>query len=318
MDDLENGCLRALVSEILSEMIVGTALSKQVCEPWLLWEGITRLLELPKYRVTSDIAAQRVKSGETEGVASSRLEQFGLLSTSQGSEVGAESRRTRSASNQEMPAASSYSISKLFWLGVQYLFFAFTAVRAIMFAVTTSSGLPSRSKTYPIISTSNPDGLGPAGGANNRRPLRPLVSMSIWRTVGHLIELDVRMPWLLGCFSLLHRLTVSGGGGVGGTNSTVDRSVALFRVLQCRCNFAVWCGDWTGARTTGRVGAGHRSHVPNRPERPVSWWCGPLAERGVAGCDGSHPCCSCRPSRDPAERPPPSLPPSLSRPSSRV
>ena len=37
-EDLENGCLRALVAEIFSDMILGNGVSGKACKPWLLWE----------------------------------------------------------------------------------------------------------------------------------------------------------------------------------------------------------------------------------------------------------------------------------------
>ena len=139
-EDLENGCLRALVAEIMSEMIVGQALSNKACEPWLLWEVITRVLEATNLPTRFGDTVSVGKSEEENRVSKGRLEHFGLLSASKTSEAGPPGAST----------ASSRPALGLFWLGVQYLILAFTAARSLIVAVASSSSLPARSQTWPV------------------------------------------------------------------------------------------------------------------------------------------------------------------------
>jgi len=199
-EDLENGCLRALVGEILSEMIVRAALSERLCQSWLLWELITRVLEMMRPR---NRAVTIVESG-SKAAGTSRLEQFGLMDTEGPSHEAMIDHRTSSAAS----GAVSTSISGLFWTGVQYAFFAFTAARIVILALASSPSLPSRCKTWPVVSKAD-------GQARNLRP-RPVVSFGLWRACSRLIDLDLRMPWLAGLLSLLHLAVVAGPGRVDG------------------------------------------------------------------------------------------------------
>jgi len=206
-EDLENGCLRALVGEILSEMIVRAALSDRLCESWMLWELITRAVEMMRPR---NLAGTLVESG-SKTAGTSRLEQFGLLADSAVDVEGA-SHAAAIGHRLSSAASGSISISGLFWAGVQYAFFAFTAVRIVVLALASSSSLPPRSKTWPVASTAD-------GQVRNLRP-RPVVSFGVWRACGRLVELDLRMPWLAGLLSLLHRAVVAGPGRL---DSGLDR-----------------------------------------------------------------------------------------------
>jgi PXA domain len=217
-EELENGCLRALVAEIVSEMIIWGALSNKACDGWMLWEAITRVLELlgPK-QSESDVETVKSEGG--------RLEQFGLLASSENVETttaGETGRTSQGSSALSLSSLSLSSLSAWFWLGVQYVFFALTAARAAILALASSPSLPSRSKTSPTMES---EGHPSSNSYLTPRRPRPVLSMSVWPTLGHLMELEVRMPWLSGLFSLLHWLTASGAGRVGGTDGVVDRLV---------------------------------------------------------------------------------------------
>jgi hypothetical protein len=192
-EDLENGCLRALVGEVLSEMIVRAVVSDRLCQSWMLWELITRMVEMMRPR---NRTATVVEIG-SKAAGTSRLEQYGLLADVEG------------PSHEATTVTVSTSISGLFWAGVQYAFLAFTAARIFIHALASSSSLPSRSKTWPVASKAESQ-------ARNLRP-RPVVSFGVWRACSRLIDLDLRMPWLAGLLSLLHRAVVSGPGRVDGS-----------------------------------------------------------------------------------------------------
>ncbi|KAH7382345.1 PXA domain-containing protein [Pyrenochaeta sp. MPI-SDFR-AT-0127] len=216
-EDLENGCLRALVAEIFAEMILGNGISGKACEGWLLWEGITRIAEV----LQTDNAKEKDTQPEpaASGQARTRLERFGLLASSTGEGPGPSIQHHKT---KPVP------ISGLFWAVVQYAFLACTAVRAVILSLATSSALPLRS----VISEQSPvealdqSQMPQVDAPAVRRPLgskRPIVSMKLWSCVAQLAELDVRMPWLLGSISIFHRGALAGPGRVGETDGVLDR-----------------------------------------------------------------------------------------------
>jgi hypothetical protein len=223
-EDLENGCLRALVAEIFAEMILGNGLSKKACEPWLLWDAITTVLEVTQPRTR--VRQHTVESAHSPTTVNNRLEQFGLLSRSK--EMGDDSHRFNLRSQG---LAAFLSASGLFWTVVQYMFLAFTAVRAVIYTLATSSTLPSRSKTWLSPNeaerqghlASNPLARSETSSASPSDDQRPILSMAVWSMVGHLIEVETRMPWLSGLLALLQHGALAGPGRVGNTDGALDR-----------------------------------------------------------------------------------------------
>ena len=255
-EDLENGCLRALVGEILSELILRAALSDRLSEGWMLWEILSRVLEMTRSRMTASASTSSVSSiGSTTGFdheqghgtrnkssdatrsstssnssSPGRLEQFGLLAAAVHDHAAKSGIGRGPGSAESRPSRSA---STLFWTSVHYGFLAFTAARGmllLLIALASSYTLPPRSKTWPVaatasvtLSTTQPGRQ--ASGSNFNRGMshshtpgrvRPLVSVAVWRAGSRLIELDLRMPWLAGLLSLLHRAVVGGPGRVDG------------------------------------------------------------------------------------------------------
>ncbi|KAI9824157.1 MAG: hypothetical protein M1819_000920 [Sarea resinae] len=207
-EDLENGCLRALVGEICGEMIIGNGLSGKVCEGWLLWEGITNIAKSLRTRMSKDMIAQ----GDMEdSKKKSQLERFGLLSSKE---------------DADRPPSKPSTISVWFWTVLQYAFVALTTLRFMIVALATSSSLPSRT---PVVGAQR---YAPAGGERGQSPVTvaslppPFLRMRIWSCITHLLELDWRMPWLSGILSLLQWGALAGPGRVGDTNGPLDRLFA--------------------------------------------------------------------------------------------
>lgn len=221
-EDLENACLRALVAEIFSEMILGNAVSQKVCEPWFLWDAITTLIQASQ----SHTEAPESRNDET---TASRLEQFGLLSQDSHQDGAGDSNLNRRRSS----AAST--ASGLFWMGVQYIFLASRALWIFAHALATSPSLPSRSKTWLAVQSSysppqaeRQDGaslkceseISSTGLADSQRPI---LDMGIWPMISKVIALNARMPWLSGMFALVHYGAVYGPGKVADTDGGIDR-----------------------------------------------------------------------------------------------
>jgi len=253
-EDLENGCLRSLVGEILSELILRAALSDRLSEGWMLWEILTRVLETTRERVTASASTgttgstgsspafehdrgngtrnDAVDSADSSMTGSGsnpgRLEQFGLLA------AAVDEHSAQSGIGRGPGSAESRSAARLFWTSMHYGILAFTAARSLLvviFALASSAALPPRSKTWPVAGTAfntrtaTTKSAGQASGSNLKAGMahghahgqrRPLVSVAVWRAGARLIELDVRMPWFAGLLSLLHRGAVGGPGRVDG------------------------------------------------------------------------------------------------------
>jgi hypothetical protein len=222
-EDLENACLRALVAEIFAEMILGNGISGKACEGWLLWEGITSIAKILQ---TDDAKEEDVLSNDTGSEQSmTRLERFGLLSSARHEQTGSTSRLAHSNHRHKRWPVF---ISGLFWTAIQYLFWAFTALRAAVSTLATASTLPPRSlinEPSPVEASSQ---SLPFSGDTPlfTRPLgskRPVVSMRLWSCIAQLAELRVRMPWLSGTISMLHWGLLAGPGKVGDTDGILDR-----------------------------------------------------------------------------------------------
>jgi hypothetical protein len=222
-EDMENGCLRALVAEIFAEMILGNGISGKACEGWVLWEGITRIAEVLQTDATKEKDSQSEEADA--GQSLTRLERYGLLSSHEGTDV--DSKESLIAREESHKPTTVYA-SDLFWAVIQYAFLAFTAARAVILNLATLSSLPSRSTTSEQSSV---EALGqwqipPVKASSSKRPLgvkRPVISMSVWSCAAQFAELDVRMPWVLGFISMLHRGALVGPGRVGETEGVLDR-----------------------------------------------------------------------------------------------
>lgn len=226
-EELANDCLRVLVTDIFSDMILGNGVSQKACEPWLLWDAITTIIKVS--------GPSSSASRETATVAASQLEQFGLVSHPENDEH--EFRRgLMHAWSPDAAAAAAASASRLFWTMAQLFFFAFVAARTFVYAVANFSSLPPRSKTWlPVQPWRSADSKDTKhvdmtdGLDTNQAEIspsndhRPILSMSLWKAAARLVELDLRMPWLSGLLKLAHHVAMFGPGRLGTLDGSVDR-----------------------------------------------------------------------------------------------
>ncbi|KAF2091653.1 hypothetical protein K490DRAFT_70449 [Saccharata proteae CBS 121410] len=211
-EELENGCLRALVAEVFSEMIIGNGVSGKACEPWLLWEAITKMAEV-----------LQPHSPKTEaGKATSRLNRYGLVPSAGGEAVEAGHRTRRQWT------VSIGDVSTLFWTVGQFAFLAFTALRAVVTALVASPSLPERvgtgMKAAPAPATEGSSQWpSSAWQSATESEAGAVLEMSVWTCAARVVEVEARMPWLAGLISLLHWGALYGPGRVGCTNGGLDR-----------------------------------------------------------------------------------------------
>lgn len=223
IEDLENGCLRALVAEIFAEMILGNGISGKACEGWLLWEGIT---SIAKVLSTDDTKEEGPVSASISPEQSmTRLERYGLLSTARNEVIETTS---SPAASRDSFRTRGQAVTGFFWTAIHYAFLAFAAIRALMLTLVASSSLPSRSarSEQTPIETQSQSRLPASAKSDVRRPpgsKRPIVSMRLWSCLAQFVELSIRMPWLSGSVSMLHWGLVAGPGKVGDTDGILDR-----------------------------------------------------------------------------------------------
>lgn len=208
-EDLENGCLTALVGQILSEMILGDGIGGKASEPWLIWEAITKLGEVVQARMPKSKAKVRAERSNSN-LADSKV--LGM------SETDTTIWRVRR------------SMEKTFWLFVQYLFFAMNAARLIIFSLATSPSLSPRLSSNVKITGSSYRTDSPTltnATTPTSRPtqpgIQPILKMKIWSCVSLLLDLDVRMPWLSATFAMLRWFAITGPGAVGDVDGMADR-----------------------------------------------------------------------------------------------
>jgi hypothetical protein len=212
-EDLENDCLTAIVGQIFSEMILGNGIGVKASEPWLLWEGITKIAEVVQARLQSKSNAQAGLEGSP---AKNKHSQS--LSTTE--------------NNTRLSRIGS-AIQTNFWVVLQYVFVALTVARFIVVSLATSPTLPSRvTPTTNVTSSAYLDGgkelLGstsPKTPPQNRQrsSKQPILVMKMWSCAAVLLDLSFRMPWLSATISMLQWVAVTGPGEVGNTDGMIDK-----------------------------------------------------------------------------------------------
>ena len=216
-EDLQNPCLHVLVSEIFSEMIVHNAICGKASESWLIWEGVTKLI----YALRPDHIPQTPADDRPSSI--DKLEQFGLLSSG------------KIADKQELQRARGGRfdlIAQVFWTTLQVLMTLWLLLRAFATALMHASSIPARPGR--VVKAAASDKVRASAVAPDSRPnpqhtiltnseQRPVVRMQVWTCISRLTAIDRRMPWLSGLLSLVQWLSLYGPGGLGRTNSTLDR-----------------------------------------------------------------------------------------------
>ena len=214
-EDLENECLTSLVGGILSDMIIGNGIGGKACEPWLLWEGITKIIEV----VQEQLAKSKKKGGKAE------------------SESEITEPKEETVVTQTPPGQVDRPVQRVFWLVLHYAFTAFMAARLIIFAIASSSSLPQRGKQFVKISTNtsasdhlqrpaspySTRSFGSQMSTAKQAARQPIISMKIWPTVSMLIDLGVRIPWLCAALSFFQWGALHGPGHIGGVDGTIDK-----------------------------------------------------------------------------------------------
>ncbi|CBF74755.1 PXA domain-containing protein [Aspergillus nidulans FGSC A4] len=197
-EDLENACLRTLLSDILSDLILGNQVSERVCEGWFVWETTTKLLDM----LSRDKDGREAGAAETKSPRPNRLHQFNLLGNT----------------DNDNDTTSSQP-SGWIWLILQYAFYAYVTLRFIVVGLFRKAS----------SSTLNPSLRPPDSFVNKSTTKyavtgkRPVLDYRLFGMLSQLLDLSRRMPWLGGLIALFQYLILAGPGKVGETGSVLDR-----------------------------------------------------------------------------------------------
>ncbi|KAI9679780.1 MAG: hypothetical protein M1817_004794 [Caeruleum heppii] len=187
VEDYQNDCLRALVVEILSELVVGRMVVGKMCDSVVWYKGITNAVE----------AYQDSKGRERD------LER---------------QKRARDDEDPQLKDNTSFFVRfahsghqlhilllSILSQTIHSALLTLTLLRLLTLSILTAVSLPPRHQTPP-------------------KP--PILTLSVFHTATHLSDLPRRMPWLHGILQLLQHLLLTGPGHLGATDGPLDRWLA--------------------------------------------------------------------------------------------
>ena len=214
-EDLQNPCLNAFVSEVLAGIVLQGGICGKASEPWLLWEGVTKLLRTLQ-------PARQPPVVDTQAPIS-RLEQFGLLAS--GPDPVADDHLGHKGGR-------FHRVSRVFWSLVQLAVLSWILLRSFVTSLMQAKSMPERKDGSSVRQTpgkpskaldETSDTVNSAGVLIEESQLRPIISMKIWDCINQVIGLEQRMPWLSGILSLIQWVSLVGPGRICCTNSRLDR-----------------------------------------------------------------------------------------------
>lgn len=208
-DDLKNGSLRALVGDILADLILGKAVGDRICEGVFLYEVITKLTEILRNRKSPE------NTGSTSAAPANRLEKFGLLSTND-----------EPASPQ---TATQSQFTVWVWNVLQSIYVGYVALRFIatgLFRVASNPGLGSShgaGVSFPAATPEFPKEGVKSSLSDDFTNKRPVLDYRVVSMASQLLGTSQRMPWLSGLLALIQHLILAGPGRIGDTDGVLDR-----------------------------------------------------------------------------------------------
>ena len=213
-EDLSNTCLRTMVSDIISDLILGQALAQKICEPWFLHGTVSKVVEIVRSRATHAVDDKKILQPDER---QSRLEKFGLLSSN-----------THAQENYSSDHHQSW-LSAWVWGLLQYAFIAYQSARFILVGLSHAHHQPRRSRHHVDGSTFSPSlqklpvlSTRHATDADARSP-RAVVNYRLFSCISTMLDLTVRMPWLASSLEFCQHILSTGPGKCGGVNSTLDK-----------------------------------------------------------------------------------------------
>lgn len=207
-EDFHNPCLEVLVSEILSEMIFHNGICGKACEPWLIWDGIAKLLRT--LRPSEDRRKQAPES---------------LSPSVNDHRYSGDAPASRRSQRYDWLHWRFDVAINTFWTVLQVMMMLWTFLRCTTIALMRASSIQARALP-PMQTLYGSTGTSAASLPSldkTRMETRPIIDMHVWGCMSELFMLHRRAPWLSGFLSLLRCLALYGPGQVGCANSRLDR-----------------------------------------------------------------------------------------------
>ncbi|KAI1106315.1 PXA domain-containing protein [Jackrogersella minutella] len=207
-EDLENECLTALVGQLFSELVIGNLIVNKLSEPWLIWEGLIMLTRLVRSKGTKGT----VKASEPGNIAP-RI-------------------NLKAGSGMAPPTTShnSLRVQTAFWTVIQWGFILVNSIRLMISTIMLSRALPPRTapsfihQAKPTSPSDREESYHPPTASTPSQPVKtPIVDFKTWSCVGNLLEIDARMPWMIGALSMIQWGALRGPGNLAGFDGMIDR-----------------------------------------------------------------------------------------------
>jgi len=187
-EDLANPCLDVLVSEVFSEIIVHNAICGIGSEPWIIWDGIRKIID-------------------------------NILKPMLGSQQPA---ATAKASIGHIFWTIVNSLSTLWFLSI-YIMKALIRESSLL-ARSTDEQERETSDSHPG-SAHEADSKSTLlqNITHQHKDQQAVVNLAIWSSISRLTSLERRMPWLLEFLSLVQWLSLHGPGRLCRKGGVLDR-----------------------------------------------------------------------------------------------
>ena len=232
-ENLRDPCLRTLVADVLADLILGQAISRRACAPWVLWQGIASVAERARGKVEPAASGRDIKER-----TKSRLWRFSLTSPARASyehrgtalQAGASKAVGAETPNIPKPSAGadgqlrSSFVAEVFWRMLQYLYLAAAATRFVLEGLVAAAAAPPYGGRPPKVER----GETPTEGRSSMLPTsssprRPILTYAVFGLGSQLLELSERMPWTTGLIALGRHHLVSGALRLGAREGLLDK-----------------------------------------------------------------------------------------------
>jgi len=187
-EDLANPCLDVLVSEVFSEIIVHNAICGIGSEPWIIWDGIRKIVD--------NVLKPMLGSQQRATVAKTSIGHIFWTIIN--------------------------SLSTLWVLSV-YIVKALIRESSIL-ARSTEEQKPETSDSHPESAYESDSKSTLVQNITHQHKDQPAVmNLAIWSCLSRFASLERRMPWLLGFLSLVQWLSLHGPGRLCRKGGVLDR-----------------------------------------------------------------------------------------------
>lgn len=207
IEDLQNPCLFSLVSEIVADLVLGSLLMSRICEGTFIYDCIARACDYARLRRGTQAWIR-----DRKVIPKDKLSAYGLLAQP-------ESPQPKRLSTKRRLADAFWAVSQsvyLFYVGSQIFFALLASTRSWPRVYTDATTTAEEAQTHATARSRSPK-------TDRAATHKPMMAMRIWRALGTLLWIDIRMSWLSAVVQSLQQLALRGPGQIGGYDGRLDR-----------------------------------------------------------------------------------------------